>query len=287
MTSLGRIPFTKMHGLGNDYVYVDLKTIAFDPAHGRDLARRVSPRRTAIGSDGLILIGPSAVADCRMIMFNADGSRGRMCGNGARCVARYVFERWGVAKSSLTIETDSGVRAAEITVANGRVARVAVDMGAPRFDAADIPCAGTGRIIEQPLSIPGCERPLTPRITCVSMGNPHAVIFVDDLPTAPVHQLGPEIEKHRFFPEGVNVEFVTVRALDRLEMRVWERGSGETSACGTGACATLVAAAATGRSARRATVVMPGGEVDVDWRADGRVMLAGGAEFAFDGVIEA
>ncbi|HYC79340.1 MAG TPA: diaminopimelate epimerase [Planctomycetota bacterium] len=279
-----------MHGLGNDYVYVDLKATPLDPAAAPALARRVSPRRVGVGSDGLILIGPSAVADARMHMFNADGSRGRMCGNGARCVARYVYERW-TRRTPATIETDGGVRTATISFdAQGRPAAVSIDLGAPRLDAEEIPCRGEGRVVDAALKIPGCcEAPLRPRLTCVNLGNPHAVTFVEDVATAPVEILGPEIERDPFFPEGVNVEFVRVVGPERLEIRVWERGSGETSACGTGAAAAVVAATLVGRLVRgvRVAAAMPGGEAHVTWRADGAVVLEGPAEFAFEGVIDA
>lgn len=278
------VPFTKMHGLGNDYVYVDARAVPLGAGAARELARRVSPRRTGVGSDGLILIGPSDVADCRMTMFNADGSRGAMCGNGARCVARFVYDRW-TGKSPVTIETDAGIRTAEILLAaDGAFRAVRLDMGAPKFAPADVPVDAPERLLDAPLPVPGCGTSLRPRVTAVSMGNPHAVLFVEDVATAPVTTLGPEIERHAAFPQGANVEFVRVVDPERLEMRVWERGSGETAACGTGACAALVAAAETGRARRRATVAMPGGPVEVAWEADGRVFLTGPADYAFEGV---
>ena len=283
----GRVPFVKMHGLGNDYVYVDVRAAGFDLARAGAFAKAVSERRTSVGADGAIFIAPSAVADARMHMYNADGSRGRMCGNGARCVARFVAERW-TGRDRVRIETDAGVKDAEILRdALGAVVGVALEMGAPRLDAAEVPCRGRGPVIDAPLPLPGCGGPLAPRITCVSMGNPHAVLFVEDPATAPVLALGPEIGANPFFPEGVNVEFARVVGPERIEMRVYERGSGETAACGTGACAVVVAAVLTGRIERgRAVAVhMPGGAARVTWRADDVVVLEGPAVVAFEGAV--
>ena len=278
---MATLRFTKMHGIGNDYVYVD----AFDASvpDPPALARRVSPRRTAIGSDGLILIRRSEVADCRMEMYNADGSRGEMCGNGIRCVAKYAFEHGLTRANPMRIETDAGVKLLDLELSSGRVARVTVDMGAPILDGPRIPVAAEGRVVDAPLEVGGEEY----RVTCVSMGNPHCVVFVDDVAAFDLPRIGPEFEHHRFFPKRVNTEFVRVDGPRELTMRVWERGSGETAACGTGACAVLVAAALTGRAERAATVHLNGGDLAIQWHeSDDHVLMTGSAEEAFSGEIE-
>jgi len=279
-----RLPFTKMHGIGNDYVYVNaFETTLADPAA---VARAVSPRRTGIGSDGLILIAPSAIADVRMEMYNADGSRGKMCGNGIRCVAKFAYEHGLARRPELRVETDCGVRTLTLDVRGGRVESVTVDMGAPDLSPTALPIASEARLVDAPFEIDGEER----RITCVSMGNPHCVLFVDSTETAPVTTLGPRIESHPLFPQRVNVEFVEpVGALPaaRLRMRVWERGSGETAACGTGACAVVVAAHLTGRGRRRADVDLLGGTLAIEWsEADDHVYMTGGATEVFSGEFE-
>ncbi|HEX7406284.1 MAG TPA: diaminopimelate epimerase [Candidatus Binatia bacterium] len=272
--------FTKMHGIGNDYVYVDCfsQTVA-DPA---GLARRVSPRRTGIGSDGLILICPSSIADCRMEMYNADGSRGQMCGNGIRCVGKYAYEHGLARRESLRIETDAGVKLLRLHTDRGAVVRVTVDMGEPILEGPRIPVAAEGRVVNVPLQV-GTD---TYRITCVSMGNPHCVVFTPDVEALALAQLGPQFEHHPFFPQRVNTEFVSVLARDALRMRVWERGSGETAACGTGACAALVAAVLNGKTDRRAIVHLNGGDLDIEWNADNHVLMTGTAEEVFTGEIE-
>jgi diaminopimelate epimerase len=279
-----RLPFTKMHGIGNDYVYVDaFATRLPDPAR---VARLVSPRNTGIGSDGLILICPSDVADCRMEMYNADGSRGEMCGNGIRCVAKYAFEHGLAAKERMSIETDAGVKTLALDVRGGRVESVTVDMGAPILDGAAIPVRAEGRVVDHPFVVEG----VTHRITCVSMGNPHCVLFVDDTASAPVHTLGPRIETDPFFPKKVNVEFIQLleaAPASRLRMRVWERGSGETAACGTGACAAAVAAVLTGRARRTVEIELVGGNLRIEWReSDDHVAMTGPATEVFSGEIE-
>lgn len=277
---MARLRFTKMHGLGNDYVYVDCfsQTVA-DPA---GLARRVSPRRTGIGSDGLILICPSSIADCRMEMYNADGSRGQMCGNGIRCVGKYAYEHGLARRESLRIETDAGVKLLRLHTDRGAVVRVTVDMGEPILEGPRIPVAAEGRVVNVPLQV-GTD---TYRITCVSMGNPHCVVFTPDVEALALAQLGPQFEHHPFFPQRVNTEFISVLARDALRMRVWERGSGETAACGTGACAALVAAVLNGKTDRRAIVHLNGGDLDIEWNADNHVLMTGAAEEVFTGEIE-
>jgi diaminopimelate epimerase len=277
---MARLRFTKMHGIGNDYVYVDCfsQTVA-DPA---GLARRVSPRRTGIGSDGLILICPSSIADCRMEMYNANGSRGQMCGNGIRCVGKYAYEHGLARRESLRIETDAGVKLLRLHTDRGAVVCVTVDMGEPILEGPQIPVAAEGRVVNVPLQV-GTD---TYRITCVSMGNPHCVVFTPDVEALALARLGPQFEHHPFFPQRVNTEFISVLARDALRMRVWERGSGETAACGTGACAALVAAVLNGKTDRRAIVHLNGGDLDIEWNADNHVLMTGAAEEVFTGEIE-
>jgi len=278
---MATLPFVKMHGIGNDYVYVDAFTHQIaDPAA---FARRVSPRRTGIGSDGLILIRPSELADCRMEMYNADGSRGAMCGNGIRCVGKYAFEHHLVRANPMRVETDSGIKLLHLTLRGSEVREVTVDMGAPILEGPAIPVAAVGRVVDAPLEVDGVAW----RVTCVSMGNPHCVVFTSDVETLDVERLGPSFEHHPFFPARVNTEFVRVETPTLLRMRVWERGSGETAACGTGACAALVAAVLSGRAERRATVRLNGGDLAIEWReSDGHVVMSGPAEEVFRGEIE-
>jgi diaminopimelate epimerase len=217
-----------------------------------------------------------------MVLYNADGSRPEMCGNGIRGLAKCVHDRGLLRAQPLRVETDAGVKTVHATLDGGRVASVTVDMGVPVWEGRDIPVAATGPVVERPLEVGG--RSWT--VTCVSMGNPHCVVFVDDVAGLPLAELGPRFEHHPFFPNRVNTEFVRLAAPDRLEMRVWERGAGETRACGTGACAAAVAAARTGRTGRRVIVVLPGGELDIEWRADDRVLMTGDAVEVYEGRIE-
>ena len=269
------IPITKMHGAGNDYVYVDCR--ARELADPPRLARAVARRHHGIGADGLILIRPSTVAECRMEMYNADGSRAEMCGNGIRCVGKFVYDR-GVRVNPLRIETDCGVKTLDLNIgAGGRVTSARVDMGAPVFDGPRIPVASEGKVIDQPLVVGDT----TYQVTCLSMGNPHCVVFVPEVANLELDRLGPRFEHHPFFPERVNTEFVAPRSRRELDFRVWERGSGETMACGTGACAALVAAAVTGRSERHAVIHLRGGDLEIEWGADDRVAMTGGAAEVF------
>ena len=278
---MAALRFTKMQGTGNDYVYVDcFSQMVTDPP---SLARRISPRRTGIGADGLILICPSRVAHCRMEMYNADGSRGEMCGNGIRCVGKYVYEHHLTRHDALQIETDAGIKPLRLHTRGERVEAVTVDMGEPVLDGPRIPVAAEGRVIDMPLQVAG----ETYRITCVSMGNPHCVVFLMDVDGLPLAAIGPQFEHHAFFPQRVNTEFINVLTARELRMRVWERGSGETAACGTGACAALVAAALNGKADRRALVHLNGGDLDIEWRStDNHVMMTGPAEEVFSGEIE-
>lgn len=272
--------FTKMHGLGNDYIYVNtFEEAVTDP---RALAVAMSRPHFGVGADGLVLIGPSAEADFAMRMFNADGSEGEMCGNAARCIGKYVHDRGLTHKTRVTLATGGGVRTLALELRAGAVDRVTLDLGAPTLNPAEIPVDLSGeRVQAHPLSIQGRVWP----ITCVGMGNPHAVTFVDDPQAIDVAGVGAQIERHPLFPNRTNVEFVRVAGPDRLEMRVWERGSGETLACGTGAAASLVAAVLDGRCARSVTVALAGGELQVAWdAADDHVYQTGPATFVFDGV---
>lgn len=270
--------FTKMQGLGNDYVYVDLTRERVENPSA--LAVAVSRPHFGVGADGLVLIGPSRCADFSMRIFNADGSESEMCGNATRCVGKYVYERGLARRERITLETLAGIKTLYLTVEDGVVSRVRVDMGAPVLDGKEIPTTlGTGRVLRQPLEVDGRAF----EVTCVSMGNPHAVIFLnEDVETFDVGRYGPLIERHAAFPHRTNVEFAQVKEAGRIRMRVWERGSGVTLACGTGACATAVAASLCGLAGRRAIVELDGGELLVEWAED-TVYKTGPASFVFDG----
>ena len=277
--------FTKMQGLGNDYIYINAHQEHLEGVDLPQLARVLSDRHFGIGGDGIILIMPSERADFGMRMFNADGSEGEMCGNGMRCFAKYVYEHGLTAKTKFAVETGAGPIRPELTVENGRVTRVIVDMGRPRLARRDIPMLGSPEdapVIDEPLRV-GDE---VVRVTCVSMGNPHCVIVVDDVHAAPVRTLGPLIEHHNAFPARTNVEFIRAVASDLLEMRVWERGSGETLACGTGASASVVAAALNGLAGRSCTVRLLGGDLRVEWRDDDHVLKTGPAVEVFSGEVD-
>ncbi len=274
--------FTKMHGLGNDYIYVN----AFEEAvpNAPETARRLADRHFGVGSDGLVLIAPSDVADFQMIMYNADGSRGEMCGNASRCVAKYVYERGMTDKTVVTLETLGGVKTLHMTVAAGQVESVRVDMGAPKLSCAEVPCLlGEGIVTKAKITALGREFEITP----VSTGNPHGVIFLDEpVETFDLTAYGPALENHPAFPKKANIEFVNVLARDCLRMRVWERGSGVTLACGTGSCAALVAANLCGLADRAADVVLDGGKLHNEWDEEtGHVFMTGPAAFVFDGEV--
>ena len=275
--------FTKMHGIGNDYVYINaFEERVEDPSA---LAVAISDRHFGVGGDGLVLIGPSDAADFRMRMFNADGSEGDMCGNASRCVAKYVYDRGLTKKTTVTLETRAGIRTLAMDVRGGRVESVRVDMGAPGLACEEVPCTlGTGIVKMAPIT--ALDR--TFAITPVSTGNPHGVIVL----TEPVEEFdltryGPVLEKHPAFPKKANIEFVNVLSPDRIRMRVWERGSGVTLACGTGSCAALVACHVNGLCGRRATVMLDGGELVDEWdEATGHVFMTGPAAFVFDGTYD-
>ena len=272
--------FTKMQGLGNDYVYVNcLKEKIADPP---ELARKISDRHFGVGSDGLIMINPSDKADFEMEMYNADGSRAEMCGNGIRCVAKYVYDYGLTDKTYISVETLAGIKYLDLTVENGKVSLVKVDMGQPILEPEKIPVAAKGsRVVDEPLLVDGKEY----RMTCVSMGNPHAVIFVDeDVKNLPLEKIGPSFENHICFPKRVNTEFVRVIDRHTAEMRVWERGSGETLACGTGTCAVAVACVLNGLTEDAITVHLLGGNLYIEWdREKNTVYMTGPAEAVFDG----
>jgi diaminopimelate epimerase len=275
-----RLDFSKLHGTANDFVYVDARHgLPADPAA---LATRLCDRHRGIGADGLILLLPSETADCRMRILNPDGSTAEMCGNGIRGFAKFVLDGDLVRANPLRVETDAGVKTVRAEMAGGRVARVAVDMGAPQWSGRKIPVDADGEVIERPLEVAGRAW----AVTCVSMGNPHCVVFVDDVAALPLAEIGPRFEHHPFFPKRVNTEFIRIASPTRLEMRVWERGAGETMACGTGACAAAAAAARTGRAERRSVVALPGGELEIDWRADDHIVMTGDAVEVFHGRIE-
>ena len=283
-----KLPFVKMHGCGNDYIYVVADRLR--PADPAALAMRLADRRFGIGGDGLIMLCPSSAADVRMEMYNADGSRGEMCGNGIRCVARLYHETWPGRKNPIAVETDCGIKTITLKV-DGRNVAATVDMGEPVLDGRAIPVAHDGRVVAYPLEVAGRVE----QITAVSMGNPHCVVFVADesifaLDDYEFTRLGRQFETHPFFPRRVNTEFILAITRNRLRMRVWERGSGETLACGTGACAALVAAVLTGRADRAATVELRGGNLAIEWRAAGpaanHVFMTGEAVEVFRGELE-
>lgn len=277
------INFTKMHGAGNDYIYIDCFEQQIDDLGA--LSRRLSDRHFGVGGDGVILVCPSDVADAKMRMFNADGSEGRMCGNGIRCVGKFVYEKRGVKKPVLTIETLAGIKTLKMNAEDGEVSSITVDMQAPGLNPDSIPTVLPGEnVIDRPIIIDG----VTYNITCVSMGSPHAVIFCDeDVRTLELEKIGPKFEKNPIFPEGVNTEFINVIDKNTLRMRVWERGSGETLACGTGACASVVAATLNGycEKNQQVKVVLLGGELTIEY-TDETVFMTGGAEFVFDGTVK-
>ncbi|MDR3643775.1 MAG: diaminopimelate epimerase [Clostridia bacterium] len=276
-----KIRFYKMQGIGNDYVYINcFESPIENPAK---LAVRVSDRHFGIGSDGLILLCPSETADLKMSMFNADGSEGRMCGNGIRCVGKLAYETGLVDSTEITVETLSGIRRLRLLTDGGKVSGAQVDMGAPVLEAAKLPALTPERtLVNAPLTVGGSEY----RITCVSMGNPHAVIFTSGIDGLDLQGIGPLFEHHAMFPEGVNTEFAELLGKNELKMRVWERGSGETMACGTGACAVAVAACLNGLVGRAedVTIRLLGGSLTIRWEET--CLMTGRAELVFTGEIE-
>ena len=274
--------FTKMQGLGNDYVYVNCfeEKIENPPA----VARYVSDRHFGIGSDGLIMINPSEVADFEMEMYNADGSRGEMCGNGIRCVAQYVYDYGLTDKTQISVETLGGIKYLDLTVEDGKVVLVKVDMGKPELKSDLIPIISENeKVIDEPIEVDGQVY----HMTGVSMGNPHTVIYVDDVKNLDLEKIGPKFENHERFPKRINTEFVHCIDRNTVEMRVWERGSGETLACGTGACAVAVASILNNLTDTRVTVKLLGGDLQIEWdREKNHVFMTGPAKVVFDGVID-
>lgn len=274
--------FTKMHGCGNDYVYVDCTKKRLD--NPEKVSEFVSDRHFGIGSDGLILINPSEVADFEMAMYNADGSRGEMCGNGIRCVAKFVYDKGLTDKTTITIETLAGIKTLDLTVKNGAVETVKVNMGSPELKSELIPVVSDKeKVVDEKVTVDGIEY----SITCVSMGNPHCVTFLEqDVRTLDLPKIGPSFENNEIFPKRINTEFVNIIDRTHLRMRVWERGSGETLACGTGACATAVAAIVNGYCDDTVDIELLGGHLSIQYDRDANlVFMTGPATIVYDGEI--
>lgn len=271
-----KIPFTKMHGLGNDFVVINALNESYSELSTQ--ARKICDRRFGIGCDQLLVIRPSESADFKMQIYNSDGSEVEMCGNGIRCVAQYLVNHGLTSKHELAIETLAGIIRPRLVEG-----QVEVDMGEPILEGSKIPVKLEGKIIKQPLQIEGENF----EITCVSMGNPHCVIFKDNVDQFPLEKYGPQLERHSLFPNRINVEFIEVQSPSQLKMRVWERGAGETLACGTGACASLVAAVLNGHTDREATLQLKGGNLNIRWsEKNNHVYMTGPGEEVFNGVIE-
>ena len=275
--------FTKMHGIGNDYIYVNCFEEKVD--NPEKVSIYVSDRRKGIGSDGLVLIMPSDKADFRMRIFNADGSEAMMCGNATRCIGKYVYDKGLTDKTEITLETNSGIKYLTLFPENGKVEFVEVDMGKAILTPKDIPVNSyKERFISEPVEVDGKEY----KITCVSMGNPHAIVYMDDIKDLDLEKIGPSFENHKLFPDRINTEFIEVIDSHTLNMRVWERGSGETFACGTGACASVVASVLNGycNHDEEVTVHLRGGDLKITWNSDGTVIMKGPAALICDGDID-
>lgn len=271
------VKFWKMHGLGNDYIVVDNRDGRVGEDETSELARKLCERRFYVGADGLLLVCSSRVADVKMRIFNPDGGEAEMCGNGIRCFAKYCYEKDIAKKEALRIETLAGTKRAWLTVEGGEVQRVKVDMGLPVLDRNNIPMLGQGTCINEDLEVDGEKY----RVTCLSVGNPHCVTFVDDVMSFPVQKIGPKIENHPLFPKRINAEFVQVLNKGELSVRVWERGAGETLACGTGACASVVAGTLLKKINNRATVHLLGGDLEIEYSRN--IFMTGPAEKVFEG----
>ena len=274
--------FTKMHGCGNDYVYINGFTNKIE--NPNKLSEIVSNRNFGIGSDGLIVINPSDVADFKMSMYNADGSEGKMCGNGIRCVAKFVYDNKMTDKTTITVETLSGIKTLVLNVEDEKVKTVRVNMGTPILKSKDVPVVSDKeQVIDEPIKVNDKEY----RITCVSMGNPHAVTFIDDTDSLEIEKIGPLFENNEIFPDRVNTEFIQVVDRNNIKMRVWERGSGETLACGTGACASVVACVLNGLTENKVTVSLLGGDLFIEYNQEENVVyMTGPATISFTGNIE-
>lgn len=278
----GIMEFTKMQGCGNDYVYVNGFENKID--NPNKLSEIVSDRHFGIGSDGLIVINPSEKADFKMSMYNADGSEGKVCGNGIRCVAKYVYDNKMTDKTTITVETLSGIKTLELNVKNDKVETVKVNMGTPILLPKDVPVVSDkDKVVDEPIVIDDKEY----RITCVSMGNPHVITFIENTDDLEIETIGPKFENNPIFPDRVNTEFIQVLDRNTVKMRVWERGSGETFACGTGACATVVACVLNGLTDDKVTVKLLGGDLFIEYnREENTVYMTGPAKVSFTGKIE-
>jgi diaminopimelate epimerase len=271
--------FWKMHGLGNDYIVIDNRDEKISDAEAAELALKLCKRRFSVGADGILFVSNSSSADVKMRIFNADGSEAEMCGNGIRCFAKYYYENNIVRKSELIVETLAGNKRTWLTVENGLVQSVMVDMGVPVLERSRIPMLGQGTCINEDLQVKGEAY----KVTCLSVGNPHCVIFVDSVDDFPVQRVGSEIESHRFFPKRTNVEFTQVLSENEVKVRVWERGCGETLACGTGACATVVAGNLLKKLGGKVRVHLLGGDLEIEYAE--RLLLNGSAEKVFEGTL--
>ncbi len=272
---MAEIEFTKMHGCGNDFIFINC--LNGQKSDLEKLAKKLCDRRFGIGADQLLTVHPSKVADFKMEIYNADGGQVEMCGNGIRCFAKYVYDRGLTNKQELAVETLAGIIRPRLVGD-----QVEVDMGEPILEGRKIPVNADGKILNYPLEVDGKKY----EVTCVSMGNPHCVLYLDDLDRLDIERIGPRFEHHPFFPKRVNTEFVRVISPREVRMRVWERGAGETWACGTGACAATVAGALTGRNERKITLHLKGGDLSVEWRENNRVYMTGGAEEVFQGTVK-
>jgi diaminopimelate epimerase len=277
------VKFTKMQGIGNDFIMVNALTEVLEEARLPEISRKVNDRKFGIGGDGLILILPSKVADFKMRMWNPDGSESEMCGNGIRCFAKYVYDRKLISEPMVKVETLAGVKTLKLHTRGGKADAARVDMGVPGLLRSEIPMKGddNNRVIRESLKVEGQKF----EITAVSMGNPHVIIFEDRVENYPVAKWGPLIEHHKAFPHRTNVHFVKICSPGEIVVRTWERGAGETLACGTGACATVVACVLNSKTNRAVDVHLPGGDLRVEWMGDNRVVMTGPAEEVFEGEI--
>jgi len=277
------LKFLKMHGAGNDFVVIDCTKDIIPEDQISRIAIGACNRHLGIGADGIILVLPSRVANMRMRMFNPDGSEAEMCGNGIRCFAKYAFDHKLFTDVVMSVETRGGVKTVKLNTAGGKVQSVRVDMGEPRLLRPEIPMKGIAdsRVIAEPLKVAGKKL----EVTCLSMGNPHCVVFVDNVDLYPVEKIGPELENHASFPQRTNVEFVELVNQQEIRMRVWERGAGETLACGTGACAAAVASILNEKTARKVTVHLRGGDLFIEWLGDNRIYMTGPAEEVYEGKV--
>jgi diaminopimelate epimerase len=281
-----KIDFVKMHGLGNDFILIDcLSKSLGNSSFLSCLAKKLCNRNFGIGADGLILILPSSNTDLKMRIFNSDGTEAQMCGNGIRCFAKYAYEHKIISKIKFTIETLAGIITPELIFKGKEISGIKVDMGIPKLERKNIPMEGDNAptVVDETLKI---NSKYIFQITCVSMGNPHCITFVNDVQSIPVEEIGPKIENHPLFPEKTNVEFIQVLNKQEINFRVWERGAGETLACGTGACAALVAAVLNKKTDREAIIHLPGGDLNIQWADNGHVYMTGPAELVFKGKME-